>query len=95
MTPFVRPCSPSVEFLDPLLVNRTLRGVAYVSVWVVIWGTVASLMDWMLLTGEVYETASSGQAVTFIAYGAATVVLATRFSTRFLKVSDSEAADQE
>ena len=54
--------------------NRTFRGVAYVSVWVVIWGTVASLMDWMLLTGEVYETASSGQAVTFIAYGAATVV---------------------
>ena len=53
------------------------------------------MMDWMLLTGEVYETASSGQAVTFIAYGAATVVLATRFSTRFLKVSDSEAADQE
>ena len=33
--------------------NRTFRGVAYVSVWVVIWGTVASLMDWMLLTGEV------------------------------------------
>ena len=64
--------------------NRTFRGVAYVSVWVVIWGTVASLMDWMLLTGEVYETASSGQAVTFIAYGAATVVLATRFSGLFL-----------
>ena len=75
--------------------NRTLRGVAYVSVWVVIWGTVASLMDWMLLTGEVYETASSGQAVTFIAYGAATVVLATRFSGRFLTDADSEAADQE
>ena len=37
----------------------------------------------MLLTGEVYQTASSGQAVTFIAYGAATVVLATRFSGRF------------
>ena len=75
--------------------NRTFRGVAYVSVWVVIWGPVASLMDWMLLTGEVYETASSGQAVTFIAYGAATVVLATRFSGRFLADADSEAADQE
>ena len=52
-------------------------------------------MDWMLLTGEVYETASSGQAVTFIAYGAATVVLATRFSGRFLAEADSEASDQE
>ena len=77
------------------LLNRTIRGVAYVSVWVVIWGTVASLMDWMLLTGEVYETATAGQAVTFIAYGAATVVLATRFSGRFLSDSDSEASDQE
>ena len=74
--------------------NRTFRGVAYVSVWVVIWGTVASLMDWMLLTGEVYETASTGQAVTFIAYGAATVVLATRFSGRFLEEPDSEAEDK-
>ena len=55
--------------------------------------SVASLMDWMLLTGDVYETASSGQAVTFIAYGAATVVLATRFSGRFLEGSDSETAD--
>ena len=54
------------------------------SVWVVIWGTVASLMDWMLLTGEVYETGTSGQAVTFIGYGAATVVMATRYSGRFL-----------
>ena len=75
--------------------NRTFRGVTYVSVWVVIWGTVASLMDWLLLTGEVYETASSGQVVTFIAYGAATVVMATRFSRRFLANADSEAADQE
>ena len=81
--------------LEQCLVNRTFRGVVYVSAWVVIWGTVASLMDWMLLTGEVYETASSGQAVTFIAYGAATVVLATRFSGRFLTDADSEAADQE
>ena len=51
-------------------------------------------MDWMLLTGEVYETASAGQAVTFIAYGAATVVLATRFSGRFLDEPDSEAEDK-
>lgn len=75
--------------------NPTIRGIAYVSVWVVIWGTVASLMDWMLLAGEVYETGTSGQAVTFVAYGAATVVLATRFAGRFLGASSSDAADQE
>ena len=77
--------------------NQTLRGITYVSVWVVIWGTVASLMDWMLLTGEVYETGTSGQAITFIVYGAATVVMATRFSARFLGSDEgsSEASDQE
>ena len=77
--------------------NQTLRGITYVSVWVVIWGTVASLMDWMLLTGEVYETGTSGQAITFIVYGAATVVMATRFSSRFLgsDAESSEASDQE
>ena len=77
--------------------NQTLRGITYVSVWVVIWGTVASLMDWMLLAGEVYDTGTSGQAVTFIAYGAATVVLATRFSSRFLSSgsTDSEAVDDD
>ena len=75
--------------------NSTFRGIAYVSVWVVIWGTVASLMDWMLLLGEVYETGTAGQAVTFIAYGAATVVLATRFSGRFLASDHSETPDQQ
>ena len=71
--------------------NKTLRGISYVSVWVVIWGTVASLMDWMLLTSEVYSSGSSGQAVTFIAYGAATVVLATRFASRFLEENNADS----
>ena len=61
------------------------------SVWVLIWGTVASLMDSMLLIGDVYATGSSGQAVTFLAYAAATVVLATRLSSRFLMTPGSEA----
>ena len=29
--------------------NRTIKGVAYVSVWVLIWGTAASLADLVLL----------------------------------------------
>ena len=74
--------------------NTTLRGITYVSVWVVIWGTVASLMDWMLLTGEVYETGTSGQAVTFIGYGAATVVMATRYAGRFLASADQQSSDR-
>ena len=75
--------------------NSTLRGITYVSVWVVIWGTVASLMDWMLLTGEVYISGSSGQVATFVAYAAATVVLATRFAPRFLQSAGPDASEKE
>ena len=79
--------------------NSTVRGIVYVSVCVVIWGTVASLMDWMLLVEEVYTEGTSGQLLTFIAYRAATVVLATRFSSRFLgdinSESDQKASGEE
>ena len=91
----VRVLLPKVSEHAGCSVNPTLRGIVYVSIWVVIWGTVASLMDWMLLVGEVYESGTAAQAVTFIAYGAATVVLATRFSDRFLAGSDETAADKE
>ena len=69
--------------------SPVVRGVIYVSVWVMLWGTVASLIDWVLLTGEVYNTGSFGQASTFIAYGAAMVVLAVRLSGRFLSQEES------
>lgn len=64
--------------------DRTLKGVAYVSVWVLIWGTVASLIDFVLLEREVYAAASAGQALTFVGYGLAMVVLAWRYAPRFL-----------
>ncbi len=64
----------------------------YVSVWVVIWGTASSLVDWLLLHADLYKEGSFGQAATFIGYGAAASVLAVRLSSRFLfKI---EAAEQ-
>ena len=68
--------------------ERTLKGVAYVSVWVLLWGTVASLMDYVLLERELYVSGSFGQATTFVGYGLATVVLAWRFAPRFLQSED-------
>jgi hypothetical protein len=68
--------------------NSTLKGVAYVSVWVVLWGTVASLADLVLLERGIYAAGTAGQAVTFTAYGIAAVVLAVRLSGRFLKRQD-------
>ncbi len=68
--------------------NSTLKGVAYVSVWVVLWGTVASLADLVLLERGIYAAGTAGQAFTFTAYGIAAVVLAVRLSRRFLKPED-------
>ena len=56
----------------------------YVSVWVVIWGTASSLVDWLLLNADLYETGSFGQVATFVGYGAAAAVLAVKTSGRFL-----------
>jgi hypothetical protein len=65
--------------------NQTLKGVAYVSVWVLLWGTAASLADIVLLGRGAYAAGSSGQAITFVSYGVASVVLAVRLAARFLK----------
>lgn len=68
--------------------NQTTRGVLYVSVWVMLWGTAASLADFVLLERSAYDAGSSGQAITFVSYGIAAVVLAVRLSGRFLKQAD-------
>lgn len=68
--------------------NQTLKGVAYVSVWVLLWGTAASLADFILLERGAYDAGTPGQALTFTAYGAASVVLAVRLAGRFLGTRD-------
>ena len=65
--------------------NPTLKGVAYVSVWVLLWGMAASLADVVLLERGAYVAGATGQVVTFASYGIAAVVLAVRLFGRFLK----------
>lgn len=68
--------------------NQTIKGITYVSVWVLLWGTAASLADTVLLQRDAYGPGSAGQAITFTSYGIAAVVLAVRLSGRFLKQPD-------
>ena len=65
--------------------NPTTKGVAYVSVWVMLWGTASSLADYVLLHRGVYAGGTIGQGITFAAYGIAAAVLAVRLAGRFLK----------
>ena len=67
------------------VMNQSVKGVLYVSVWVVLWGTAASLADFVLLERGAYDAGTAGQAITFASYGLAAVVLAVRLSGRFLK----------
>ena len=69
-------------------VNQTLKGISYVSVWVLIWGFAGSLIDLPLLENDIYSVYSPGQAVTFGATALACIALAIWLSPRWLKPSD-------
>ncbi|WP_413391533.1 hypothetical protein [Prochlorococcus marinus] len=45
--------------------KKTLLGVSYVSAWVIIWGTVGSIIDFYFLQNT-YLPGSLGQFLTFI-----------------------------
>ena len=45
--------------------KKTLLGISYVSVWIIIWGTVGSLIDFYFLQ-NIYLPGSLGQFLTFI-----------------------------
>jgi hypothetical protein len=75
------------------VVAKTARGVGYVSAWVLIWGTVASLVDYILLKREIYAAFSVGQTLTFAGYGLAAIVLAVRIAPRFLNPEEPPGAD--
>ena len=65
--------------------NPKLKAVAYVGTWVLIWGTVASLADLILLYRDIYGSCRFCQIALFSSYGAATVVVALKLAKRFLK----------
>ena len=68
--------------------NKIAKGIAYESVWVMIWGTIASLVDFSLLGADLYENGSMGQASTFATYGLAAIVIAWKLAPKFLNETD-------
>ena len=51
-------------------------GILYVSTWVVIWGSIGSLVDFPLLQAEIYNAGSVGQATTFALTAILSVIIA-------------------
>ena len=45
--------------------NKSLKIFLYISVWVIIWGSIASLIDFPLLKNGIYSEGDLGQYLTF------------------------------
>ncbi len=60
-------------------------GILYVSLAIVIWGTVGSLIDYPLLLNNVYKAGSLGQIGTFAISGFLTSIAAIIIFKRLLK----------
>ena len=55
--------------------KKTLIGVSYVSSWIIIWGTIGSLIDFYFLQNT-YLPGSLGQYSTFIVSGIVSTIIA-------------------
>ncbi len=51
------------------MTRKDLFGIAYVSIWIIIWGTFGSLVDFAFLENNIYKTFSIGQLSTFFIAG--------------------------
>ena len=54
--------------------KSTVFGISYVSAWIVIWGTIGSLIDFYLLQAVVYSPGSIGQFSTFSITAAISII---------------------
>jgi len=57
--------------------NKPVKIFLYISVWVIIWGSIASLIDFPLLKSNIYEEGDLYQYLTFSITGFLSVISAT------------------
>tara|TARA_B100000073_G_C23712155_1_gene564607 strand:+ start:1215 stop:1418 length:204 start_codon:yes stop_codon:yes gene_type:complete len=63
--------------------NKNIKIILYISLWVIIWGTVASLIDYPLLKQGVYSEGAIGQYLTFSLTAVISIIGARKFSKKF------------
>ena len=67
--------------------NRRLFGVLYVSLLVIIWGTLGSFIDFPLLAAGLYLPGSLGQALTFVLTGFAFAGIGFSFYSKVTNIN--------
>ena len=56
--------------------KKTIVGISYISFWVIVWGTIGSVIDFYLLQSVIYSPGSLGQLSTFSITAVVSIVLA-------------------
>ncbi len=59
--------------------KKDLTGIIYVSIAVVIWGTIGSLIDYLFLSKNIYTAGSIGQFTNFTLTGLITTIISIYF----------------
>ncbi len=67
------------------MTKQKLFGICYVSVWVVLWGTIGSLIDLPFLNSEIYTQGSLGQFLTFSLTAILSILVGIWLYPKFLK----------
>ncbi len=60
-------------------------GIAYVSILVMVWGTVGSVIDYPLLQKNIYQPGSFGQISTFLIIGIVFTILGIILFPKFIE----------
>ena len=55
--------------------NKNLKVILYISSWVIIWGSVGSLIDYPLYKAEIYSEGSIWQYLTFTITGIISLII--------------------
>ena len=63
--------------------SNPIKAILYISVWVIIWGTLGSLIDYPLYKNKIYLEGSIYQYLTFTITGFISIVSAKFFYKKF------------
>ncbi len=58
--------------------NYKFKVISYISVWVIIWGSIASLIDLPFLKNGIYDEGDLGQYITFSFTAMIAIILAKK-----------------
>ena len=63
--------------------SNTIKAILYVSVWVIIWGTLGSVIDYPLYKNKIYLEGSIFQYLTFTVTAIISIISAKFFYKKF------------